>query len=1222
MKKTQIIELFKNIKKSIVSFISISFFVMLGTAIFLGIGWSEDSFKETVNKTANDWNLHDVQISFPYGFDEEFINSLNKSENVDVAEGFYSTEAFFKRGANKYQAKIMSITETINKPAKILGEIPNEVGEVAFERHWAEKNNIQIGDIITLEHNDDSDSHALKAIYDNDIDALSNEEKTKSGIKNLVTDKFVVTGLFETAAYINQYKVTYGVSATTSIPNDCLMYVTKDSFDSDSFLGYPLLLISKDSLHEDNIFSDEYKNNFDEYKKIIEKELENYINKKNEKVVSASLKLKQDVNQKLIDGEKEIEDSEKKIFDGAEQIANGRRELVDGKIKLKDAQKQIIDGYEEYNDGKYKLNNAIAQLNQAQNTFNIIYNLLNGYQNFATNADYINNQIKTAFNDYETYKDMAENYLDDGYIIVEFNNFYETIKSGEHDDDIAQILIDYTLMIDRIKSNPNFESFDKSLENLSNQIEDLPDGPEKDYYRNLLITIEDTIEKTNDILDLPNEIFQAYKLLRAFNLDEIYKEEIIKKLDEALKSEGFNNFSEVLQKIIDAIDDGKSTYEEIAPTLYTILNLISNKIDTIMPVLEDYKIELNNAWSQIEQGKKELAKAEELLKGAENELEDGWKKYYKNLRLLNDKQNELKDGRIKLEDAKKELEQKKKDIKKLDDALDNIKTYDYNLLGRSSNGGIASSQIPSQIMGNVKYTMALLFVLVGIFVCYSALSRTVFEQTVQIGTKKALGLNNKEITIFYLAYAFIAVTIGSILGTLLARFLMEPLIVSILAKNYIVGELVYYFDIKTTLLFYAFELSVSLLTTYLACKNILKQKATKLLTGQNQILGKQRFYEKTKIWKKIPLFTKTIINNCFNDPRRVFATLVGVAGCCSLMVCATVIQTNMNDSLDYQLTNVAKFDTMIYFDSDNKNAQNNISKVLNDNNIDYVPSLYSSYTLKSPENTYLSSAFISFNSEKIFDFFEVAKDGVRLDTTNGVCISKAYAIHNNLEVGDKIQILDNLGKEHTLPISGILDFYLLRGQIVMGPQVYKNEFGELPKENTLLFRRGDYTIEELYTLLNETDGFVSIFDYGTEEIEIYGTLTSSMSILIVTFFVLSVILAILVLLNLYVMFVDEKKRELIVLMINGYGRKEAKKYIYEDTIFLTIIGIIIGCLVGAIVGFATIDTFTSDCVIMLKNINIPSYILCGLFATILSVCACLLALRKISKFKLTDINKA
>jgi hypothetical protein len=43
-------------------------------------------------------------------------------------------------------------------------------------------------------------------------------------------------------------------------------------------------------------------------------------------------------------------------------------------------------------------------------------------------------------------------------------------------------------------------------------------------------------------------------------------------------------------------------------------------------------------------------------------------------------------------------------------------------------------------------------------------------------------------------------------------------------------------------------------------------------------------------------------------------------------------------------------------------------------------------------------------------------------------------------------------------------------------------------------------------------------------------------------------MAIVVLLNLDIMFVDKKKRELIVLMINGFSVKDAKAYIYRDSL--------------------------------------------------------------------------
>lgn len=41
---------------------------------------------------------------------------------------------------------------------------------------------------------------------------------------------------------------------------------------------------------------------------------------------------------------------------------------------------------------------------------------------------------------------------------------------------------------------------------------------------------------------------------------------------------------------------------------------------------------------------------------------------------------------------------------------------------------------------------------------------------------------------------------------------------------------------------------------------------------------------------------------------------------------------------------------------------------------------------------------------------------------------------------------------------------------------------------------------------------------------------------------------------------------LIIMMINGYSIKYARRYIYSDTVLLTIVGIILGMIVGSIMG--------------------------------------------------------
>ena len=108
----------------------------------------------------------------------------------------------------------------------------------------------------------------------------------------------------------------------------------------------------------------------------------------------------------------------------------------------------------------------------------------------------------------------------------------------------------------------------------------------------------------------------------------------------------------------------------------------------------------------------------------------------------------------------------------------------------------------------------------------------------------------------------------------------------------------------------------------------------------------------------------------------------------------------------------------------------------------------------------------------------------------------------------------------------------------------------------------------------------------------------------------------------FVCFYWKIKKEMNVLMINGYSRRDVEKYINKDTIVLTILGIICGVILGGTVGLITVKTFDSDTITLTRKISVLGCLLCISLTAILSAITCKMALRKISRFKLTEINKA
>ena len=111
-----------------------------------------------------------------------------------------------------------------------------------------------------------------------------------------------------------------------------------------------------------------------------------------------------------------------------------------------------------------------------------------------------------------------------------------------------------------------------------------------------------------------------------------------------------------------------------------------------------------------------------------------------------------------------------------------------------------------------------------------------------------------------------------------------------------------------------------------------------------------------------------------------------------------------------------------------------------------------------------------------------------------------------------------------------------------------------------------------------------------------------------------------IILNLLIAFVSEKRRDIITILINGYSYKNANRYIYIDTIFLTIIGLIIGVGAGILFANLTISAFESGYIHLIHTPNLFGILIgIGFTVTLVTVMS-LISLKQIRKFNLSDIN--
>ena len=663
---------------------------------------------------------------------------------------------------------------------------------------------------------------------------------------------------------------------------------------------------------------------------------------------------------------------------------------------------------------------------------------------------------------------------------------------------------------------------------------------------------------------------------------------------------------------------------------FDVLSIAEGLVDNFEDLPVEYEgqtMTVAEARVKLAEGRQQLADAEAEYDARVAQLNDGWATYYAGQDELN---RLVAEGEAQLTEARQQVEEGKKQVAENEPKLENAKAkfaamakYDWTLLPRAYNAGVGEVSTFSNVTDRLSISMAALFIIVGLLVSYFAVSRIVREQITQIGTKKALGFRRGEITKSYLWYSGIAVLAGSIIGAIVGVTLVEGIIGSALGAMFAFGSYPPYFGWGLFLVVTLVYLALVLAATYLACRSILKEHAVELLKGPKPPTGKTRFYEKWGIWDKLPLLIQTIVNNCVNDKRRVFSTIVGVAGATALIVTAITLNNDVLKSYDRQYEGVYGFNVITYVDSATEKAAENVEAALQKEGAATAQVSMKQYLMEQPNGE--SSAIrviVPDDSDAFAALYHVNPTaGAAFDpSAEGVWVSQAYAEHFDAKVGDMLLIDDGAGVKHGVPILGFYEFWLTYHEAVMGHDYFEKEFGSTAS-NVVLVDAGDVAVADLQDVVSKIDGYDSMLDDKTEQHKDFETFSTVSSAVVAIYLALAALMAVVVLLNLNVMFIDEKKRELIVLMINGFSIKDARHYISYDNIVLTALGIIAGLVLGCIMGSITVLSIEPSTATFIKAVDGWAVGIGIVGSAALALIMSMIALRRIPKFDLTDINK-
>ncbi|MGN1415738.1 MAG: FtsX-like permease family protein, partial [Oscillospiraceae bacterium] len=684
-------------------------------------------------------------------------------------------------------------------------------------------------------------------------------------------------------------------------------------------------------------------------------------------------------------------------------------------------------------------------------------------------------------------------------------------------------------------------------------------------------------------------------------------------------TQGLGSASYYIMLTADAFDP--SYYSDCYTTAYVKNNALDNyyyfsdeykkqeeafkdKIDTLAQeraqlrfdsLTGDAEAEIEDAKLKISDSEKELSDAESDIKENKEKLDNALEEIEANLTLMGldtdldaaldqldmfgeaalplktaildykDGIAQIENAEAEVDDSRKELENAKSELADAEEKAADIQLKDWIISVRNDVGDIRGVKTIVDGIYGLSYSMSIIFLLVAVVVCHAAISRMIDEQRTLIGAQKALGFSSKEILNHYMLYNVLCAVLGILIGWLASVVIVELLVLHIFKPNFLLQSISLTFAVKEAIITAVICLAVFMISTYAACAKLVRMPATELLRGEVPVRGKGFFFEKWKSYKKLSLYSRTMIKNVLSDKGRMMTTIMGVVGCIALLVICFSLKLAIENSSVMQFDKYFLYDNRLVIDS-SVGEKEDFENVLREEDISYtvIQDKLKNFRVNggSWENAHIVAAS---DFDKLKDFMVVWDIDTKSNAAipeNGVLVSRKCAELNDISEGSTVEFMDSEGNLKEFNVVGVIEHYLPYHLFITTDSYYESAMGEETDECVFLLS-GD--IGGLYERVRDMDGYLSLKDNSE-----YARSADSVNLVILICLALSAVMALLVLLNQISMHINRKARELAVMRINGYTLKETKAYVYKDNIVLTLMGLILGSGFGIVLSYVVV----------------------------------------------------
>lgn len=442
-----------------------------------------------------------------------------------------------------------------------------------------------------------------------------------------------------------------------------------------------------------------------------------------------------------------------------------------------------------------------------------------------------------------------------------------------------------------------------------------------------------------------------------------------------------------------------------------------------------------------------------------------------------------------------------------------------------------------------------LFLFIAMLSVVTTMTRVVKKQKIQIGTLKALGFSDRSIVTHYVGYGVWISVFASIAGLIAGYFGIGNMFISMEMDFFQIPDGKPILKMSSYICAVLVIMAVAVVS-YIACYKELKANPADTLRNEIPNVKTGTLDITTKgIFKKMSFSTKWNVRDMLRNKARTVTGIVGILGCCMLMVCAIGMLNTMNHFIKWQYSDLLNFEYKMSLKEGTTEEQ---LQKLKDT---YGDSTSQSYLIeyKDKDGEKQSNNIFITDAGDMVRFENEDGEYIKIQSDKGIYVTRKLAEKEKLKVGDKI-----------------------KWHLVGSSEYYESEIVGLNKDpqnqNITMTREyfeslgNEYTPDTLYTNENlagvkEVDNVQvvqNIKDLEKGMNNMLNTLKSMISLIIVV----AILLGVVIIYNLGVLSYTEKQYQFATLKVLGFDDRKIRGIFVRQNNIISVISILFGLPAG------------------------------------------------------------